>query len=140
MEKDSPIDCSPKKAPGHQGVSNTGGIDKDLRVLYCSNVDLSLDYQEMFMVMKQYGTVERIKLTLQHNSYDCYVTFSSSNSAKVACSSLNGHSINNSILKTKLFNISKLSDDPYDFIPKDLEMSVEIKTRDSPTLMWHVAT
>ena len=156
IEKDSPtehslnLDLPPTPHPdggqevalGHQGVQGTGGIDVNLRVLYCSNVDLSLDYQELFMVMKRYGTVERIRLMLatKHDSYNCFVTFSSSNSAEIACSSLNGHSINDSTLKTNLFSIRNLKEDPYDYVPKDLDKSNPKKMRETPKLTWYVAT
>ena len=43
--KDSPTDTSTNNSLGHQGDKITGGIDPKLRVLYCTNLDLSLDYE-----------------------------------------------------------------------------------------------
>ena len=61
LQKDLPPTEHPDggqgKALGHQGAQTTG--NKDVRVLYCTGVDFSLDYQELYAVFKQFGAVER---------------------------------------------------------------------------------
>ena len=62
-----PLDSSQNMTPRHQGDKNTGGTDKNLRVLNCFNVDLSLDYEGLYLIMKNFGEVERMKLVLSHD-------------------------------------------------------------------------
>ena len=133
-------DGGQEEALGHQGVQGTGGIDFNLRVLYCTNMDLSLDYEGVHLIMKAFGNVERIKLRLTEisSSYDCYVTFQSNKSADKACKSLQGHTINNHIIKTSLFSVLNLLNDPHDFVPMKDPILKVIK-RKSPSLVWHVA-
>ena len=127
------------QAPGHQGVES-GGKDMNLRVLYCSNVNLSVDYECVYALMKQFGIVERIKLKLAEDkqSFYCYVKFVSCWDAKRANESLNGHKLNDSIIKTKIFNVQNLNDDLYDFIPNKEERP-DPCNRLFPTPVWHVA-
>ena len=96
------------------------------------------------MLVERYGAVEkmRLKLAAGSDSYDCYIVFKSSSSASAACNSLHGHCVNDITVKCKLFNIKNFIDDPYDFVPKDLDKSLgpDKSPRNSPTLTWHVAT
>ena len=142
--KTPPSDCSRIEAPGHQGGKNTGGIDPALRVLYCSNVDISLDYEDIFLLLGRYGNVEKIRLRLasQNNMYECYVVFSSSASAAEARNNLNGHLLNDYRLRASLFNIANFESDPYDFVPHTPEESLENHEplRKPPALIWHVAS
>ena len=63
LEMDSPTDHLTKNPLGHQGGKTSGGIvDVNLRVLYCSNIALSLDYQGLYAVLKKFGRIERMKL------------------------------------------------------------------------------
>ena len=144
MDKDNSSDRSKNKAPGHQGVKTSGGINADLRVLVCTNVDLSLDYEGMHQVLRRYGKVERLKMKLASGNinFDCYATFENSSSANEACMNLRGHSLNDSVLNTRLFNIRNLEDEVYDFIPKILDESGENEKarKNKPILTWHVAT
>ena len=139
-----PTTSSPNEdAPRHQGVETPGGINVNQRVLLCSNVDLSLDYELIYEVMKRFGIVERIKMKIAagERSFDCYTTFSNSSSANKACNELRGHSLNGSILKTKLFNYNNLNEEVYDFVPKATDRSGKIiRARNQPTFTWHVAT
>ena len=64
--KDSPtdnslalLDLTKQKTLGHQSVKS-GGRNVNLRVLFCTNLNLSLDYEEVHLLMKQYGIVEKI--------------------------------------------------------------------------------
>ena len=112
-------------------------------MLLCTNVDLSLDYEGMYEVLKRFGKVERIKMKLSagNKHFDCYATFDNSSSANLACINLKGHSLNDSILNTRLFNIRNLDKDDYDFVPKTLDKSRETEEeKKKPILTWHVAT
>ena len=51
-------------APRRQDDQTSGGINVNQRVLLCSNVDLSLDYELVYEVMKHFGIVERIKMKI----------------------------------------------------------------------------
>ena len=50
-----PSDCSKTEAPGHQGDRITGGNVNNMRILYSCNIDIMLDYEDVYVVMKQYG-------------------------------------------------------------------------------------
>ena len=103
-------------------------------------VDLSLDYEGVHLMMKSFSSVERIKLRLTDTStYDCYVTFQSSISADTACKSLKDHSLNDSIIKTSLYSIENLRNDAHDFVPKHHHIA-NVHKKKSPSLIWHVAT
>lgn len=143
LEMDMEIGNSMTYSLGHQGDKATGGLDVNLRVLYCSNINLSLDYRELHVLMKRFGTVERMKLKLatDKSSFLCYVTFDSSQSADMACKYLNGHSVNDSIMRTKLFRTNNINDEPCDFIPKNEDNEVASSmNRKLPIPVWHVAT
>ena len=126
--------------PGHQGVE-TGG--SDVRVIYCSNISTDLDYEEMYMIFKDYGVIERIKLRLSSNKkmFICYILFESNISASRACS-MNGHLINDHAVEIKLCNTNKFCKEPHDFIPADLGYNAESLRvdRTPPTPIWYVAT
>ena len=137
------LDSSQNMTPRHQGDKNTGGTDKNLRVLNCFNVDLSLDYEGLYLIMKNFGDVERMKLVLSHDkmTFNLYTTFISSVSANEANRQLNGHSVNGRKLVTKLYNSKNLENDEFDYLPTNYEQIVkEQSTKDPPNLVWHVAT
>ena len=138
----SPSDKSETESPGHQG-GTTGGVDENLRVLYCTNVNISLDYQGIYEFMKHFGIVERIKLKLSadRNSFVCYVTFRTAIAANKACKKVNGHSLNDSIIRSKLVTFKKMDNEIFDFVPKNQDHSVDSSVlREPPSLIWHVAT
>ena len=138
-----PLDSSQNMTPRHQGDQNTGGACRNMRVLKCSNVDLSLDYEGLYAIMKNFGEVERMKLSLSTDkqTFVLYVTFMLNESALEANRKLNGHSINGCRLNTVMYPSSKLIDDEFDYIPANYEPSVTEKTiKDPPNLVWHVAT
>ena len=137
------LDSSQNPTPRLQGVKNTGGIDETLRVVQCTNVDLSLDYEGLYAIMKGFGNVERLKLVLSPDkaSFTLYSTFFSSVCAREAHVRLNGHNVNGRSVVTKLFSYSNIRDDDSDYIPADFDTAVSKKTaKDPPNLLWHVAT
>ena len=70
------LDSSQNMTPRHQGDKNTGGACRNMRVLKCSNVDLSLDYEGLYAIMKNFGEVERMKLSLSTDKQTfvlCYI-------------------------------------------------------------------
>ena len=142
MDRTPLNDNSRNDSPGHQGVKSSGGTDKNLRVLFCSNVDLSLDYHCLYQVVKGYGEVERMKMALSKDkgSFNSYITYSTNTFASKACDSLKGHSINGSAIDTKLISRSNLLDDPFDYIPERCDNTNAKTARETPLLVWHVAT
>ena len=72
-----------KKSLGHQGVNHAGGMDAHQRVLFCTNLDTAIDYEILYEDMKDYGNIERIRLTLDATgkTFDAYVTFSNCSDA-----------------------------------------------------------
>ena len=130
------------KTLGHQSVEPTGGNNPNLRVLHCCNVDTSLNYQDMYLLVKKFGEVERIrmKLTSDEACFNCFIIFKSSKSAFHANNFLNGHSVNDCTLKTKLFNVSNLQEDPHHYIPEEIYSSEKKPSRSCPHPLWFVAT
>ena len=90
--------------------------------------------------MKQHGRVEKIKLIAvdQGTTYDCYVLFSSHKFAVLAHKYLNGHSVNNKSLRTKLYNKENVNFGPQDFTPAELDPGKKIE-RNLPRAKWFVA-
>ena len=58
--EDSPSDISLDVSQGHQGDKIAGGNMENCKVLYCSNLDIALDYEDIYLLMKQHGRVEKI--------------------------------------------------------------------------------
>ena len=56
---------------GHQGVRNTGGMNKNpnIRVLFLSGLDDSTNYKVIFEALKSFGVIERIKLLFKNYDY-----------------------------------------------------------------------
>ena len=88
--------------PGHQGVNSTGG--NDVSVLFCTNISIDLDYEELYVVFKQYGTIERMKLRLSSNkkTFVCFILYNLNNSASKAYKSMNGHPLNEYVVEARL--------------------------------------
>ena len=127
--------------PGHQGVDSSGG--NDVSVLFCTNISTELDYEDLYLVFKQYGAIERIKLRLSANKkrFVCYILYNSNNSASKACKYMNGHLVNEFVIEAKLCSRDRFHKEPHDFIPEDLGYSdetVEID-RTPPLPIWYVA-
>ena len=57
------LNKTPPQSPGHQGAKSGGAVERD-RVLWCSNLAMDFDYESVDDVMKAFGIVERIKLSL----------------------------------------------------------------------------
>ena len=102
MDKDK--DSSSENSPRHQGEKIAGGNKENYRVLHCSNLDFSLNFEEIHMLMKQFGKVERIRIKLieSDTSLESFIVFANSESAAKAYSQLNGHIVNFSTVKTRL--------------------------------------
>ena len=139
----SPSGYSLIDPPTHQGDEITGGNSNSSRVLFCSNLDITLDYSDIFLIMKQHGRVEKIKLKAvdKGKSYDSYVLFSSPKFANLAHKYLNGHSVNEKNLRTKLFNEENVNFGPQDFIPAEMDPAKPPKKieRNLPDNKWFVA-
>ena len=130
------------KSLGHQGDKITGGINENLRVLYCTNIPVaSQDYETLFNSMKKYGLVERIKLTITPNKkfFESYITFSDSSAANLACAEFNEKK-GDFDCKVKLIDHRNVRDDELDFIPKFTDFSPEKTSRNAPILTWHVVS
>ena len=140
---DSHTGFSLVNSPEHQGEKATGGNTNNCRVLYCTNLDVSLDYSDIYLIMKQHGKVEKIKLKAvdEGKSYDSYVLYSSHKFASLAHKYLNGHSINEITVRTKLYNEENIIFGPQDYIPSELFPGKPFKKfeRKLPESRWFVA-
>ena len=112
-----------KKSLGHQGVNHAGGLDAYQRVLFCTNLDTAVDYEILYEDMKDYGNIERIRLTLDATgkTFDVYVTFSNSSDALKAFRDIR----KNPKVKCKLMNVKSIHNGVPDFIPSKLGLVKE---------------
>ena len=97
-----------------------------------------MNFEEVHMLFKQYGKIERIrlKLTEDERSLDSYVVFISIDSAEDAHNKLGEHTVNGFTLRTRLFDIRNLKDDSFDYFPED-DSPVFVE---APMPVWFVAT
>lgn len=141
LNKDSASDLSTGKSLGHQDDKITGGKNIGLRVLFCTNMPITLDYEEVYLLMKSQGEIQRIRLILSSdkNSFDCYIVYKSSASAIKAQEYFQGHLINDAALSTRMFHIDNFKEDPYDFLPQ-VESETKVKDRMLAIPKWFVAS
>ena len=141
LDRDSASGSSSAKSPGHQGEPNTGGKNSGLRVLFCSNMSITMDYEQVHLLMKPYGEIYRIRLCLDKSksSFDCYIVFDNELSARKANEHFHGHSVNDNVLKTRIFHIENFRDDSHDFIPESILFTEAIVRNLSPP-KWFVAS
>ena len=72
--------------------------------------------------------------------HNCYIVFESSESASAALNGLDNHHVKSSVISARLFSISNLRSDNYDYIPKEDDCVESMLPRKSPPLLWYVAT
>ena len=139
LEMDCPS-TSQLPSPGHQGGTKTGDINPGLRVLQCTNLSTTVDYEDVYLLMKKFGEVNRIRLILATDklTFDCYVVFKCNESASQASKHFCGHLVNDSVVRTRLFHIDNFKDQPYDYFP--VETKVVQVNREAPLPVWFVAT
>ena len=120
-------------------MKNTGGKNAYLQVLHCSNMDFSMNFEEVHLLYKQFGKVDRIMLKLAENetSLDSYIVFTCSDLAADAHSKLDGHTANSFTLRTRSFDVCHLND-PLDYIPED--DTQDFGERKAPRPVCFVAT
>ena len=119
------------------GVNHAGGMDAYQRVLFCTNLDTAVDYEILYEDMKDYGNIERMRLTLDATgkTFDAYVTFSNSPDALKAFWDIR----KNLKVKCKLMNVKNIRNGVSDFIPSKLGLvKVDVKPREPPPPMWFV--
>ena len=126
-----------KKSLGHQGVNHAGGIDAYQRVLFCTFVDTVVNYEILSEDMKDYGSIERIKLTLDTTgkTFNAYVTFSNSSDALRAFYDIR----KNPKVKCKLMNVKNIWSGVSDFISSKLGVGKEDVKPRVPPPVWFVA-
>ena len=92
--KDSLSDNSLDEMLGHQGESKTGGNKIGFKVLLCSNMPITMDYEQVHLLMKSFGKIVQIRLCIDdsQNGFDCYVVFNDESLANKANVHFNGHS------------------------------------------------
>ena len=137
----TPFDLSSNShTPGHQGVKTAGGSNPNLRVLECSQMCRSYDYEMIYDKLSTYGEIQRIKMILTRNetAFDCYITFASSLSAFSAYDHLRENDAD-LCKKFKIISVSNLEDDMFDFVPPSFIPEEERVERVLPIPTWHVA-
>ena len=129
------------KSLGHQIDDNTGGKNVGLKVLFCSNIPLTVDYEQVYLLMKSYGRVVRIRLSLDKSegSYNCYVVFDNHLSASKAKEYYHEYTVNERTVKTRLFHIDNFKDEPHDFFPLN-SSNIESIERKLAAPKWFVAS
>ena len=141
--KDNENVCGLSQTPlqGHQDSHDIGEIKLGFKVLLCTNMSISIDYEQVYLLMKAYGKIVKIRLALDisKTSFNCYIVFDKELSAKKAKEYFHNHLVNDCILKTRVFHIDNLKDDPFDFSPQEIEGS-DIIERKLSSPRWFVAS
>ena len=137
----SPKDSSKTEALGHQGAKTSGGSFPNMRVLECTQIHDTPNYEVLFDKFRSFGSIQRIKmvLTRQDNVFDAYVTFLNSSDAFSAEQHLKEEE-SNFCKRCKVSSITNLLDDVYDYIPEEISPPVEKEERVLPIPTWHVAS
>ena len=141
---DAPLDDGPRPSPPrHQVPKALGGINCNMKVLYCTGIPSISNYKNIYNRIKVFGVVNRIRLTLAKNeeSFDCYIVFMSAADAKTAYTSINEDKIEEFRGNAKLYDIRNFSDNDGDYIPKNLkDEKVNLIARKIQLPIWHVVT
>ena len=137
----TPTDSSKTEALGHHGAKTSGGSFPNMRVLECTRISDTPNYEMIHDKFRSFGSIQRIKmiLTQQDNVFDAYITFSNSSEASTAQQHLNIED-SNYCKKSKVISITNLLDDAYDYIPDEISLPVEKVERVLPIPTWHVAS
>ena len=129
---------------GHQGEKSTGGNNANLRVLWCTHMSLSTNYEELFNTFKDFGQIERIKLKLTDDEmfFEGFVTFYDSHAAHSAHGYYSGTSAESTFYSTKVISSKNLQEEDSDFIPTlFIETECIRQTlRQKPSPVWYVAS
>ena len=129
-------DSIEQNSQGHQGEISTGGNNVNLRVLWCTHMSLSTNYEELYNVFKVSGEIDRIKLKLTNDEkhFEAFITFHDFKAAHLAQGL--------SLYKTKVISTKNLKEEDSDFIPT-LYMkteSIEQIERQKPSPVWFIAS
>ena len=137
----TPKDSSKTEALGHHGAKTSGGSFPNMRVLECTRISDTPNYEMIHDKFRSFGSIQRIKmiLTQQDNVFDAYITFLNSLEASTAQQHLNIED-SNYCKKSKVISITNLLDDAYDYIPDEISLPVEKVERVLPIPTWHVAS
>ena len=127
---------------GRQGDKISGGGNEFMRVLYCTNLDKSFDYEKLYDSLKPFGIIERIKLKLSSDNrfYDAFITFKENASAICAVTSIKDGDLALGY-RPKLLDFRNVLDEDLDFVPNLFdEPEIAPIRREAPIMTWHVAT
>lgn len=112
--------------------------------LKMSNIVPSFSYHALHSLLKQYGTVLRIRLIYEDDfeSNRCYVTFASSDEAQLACDAVASLPLAGVGFKAELLRSSNISDSDKDYIPnvfEDVLLDSAPRACHAPPPRWFVA-
>ena len=139
-----PVDDGPGPSPDRRQVPKApGGINYNMKVLYCTGISCKYNYRKIFNVIRPFGIIERIRLVLDQGEvyFDLYVIFKDAEDAKTACASIVNEDIVDIKGKARLFDIRNFEYNDGDYIPKEqkIEKSKHI-VRKMQLPLWHVVT
>ena len=105
---------------GHQGVKTTGGNKENHRVLWCSHMKLTSNYETIYNIFNSFGIVERIKLKMGEDEqyFEVFITFRDAASALSAYEKYDGSLAEKSLHNAKLISSKNLIDEEGDYIPR----------------------
>ena len=115
-----------------------------LDALLMKNIDPSFSYRALHSLLKQFGTVLRIRLIYDgdYKSNRCYVTFASGDEAQLACDSVASLPVAGAGFKAELLRSCNISDSEKDYVPNLFEDSVvdqATSVRQAPPPSWFIA-
>ena len=132
---------SSKSPIRHQELPAVGGVNENMRVVFCNNINIDINYIQLYNIMLKYGNIKRIKFKLSHDekSFEGYIIFEDAASAKRAQEAIKGKQIPDIKDQGKLYDIRNVKEEIGDFIPKTNQVESNID-RKPKTPTWFIAT
>ena len=127
---------------GHQGGTQTGGIDLFAKVLWCDGLDLTHNFGKIFSLFKEYGPIIRIKAKVINKIViSAFITFVSPLSAKEALKDMQNRK-EMSKVSFSIISSKNLAEEESDYIPELFSATPIEPTmkREEPIPMWHVVS
>ena len=130
----------PIRPPRNRHQVDLGGVNDNMRVLYCPGIDGGKNYKDVYGCLEEFGCITRIKLRLTPDEkyFDGYITFEEALSAKRALEGLRHSQTLSMNGVAKLFDIRNLDDDDGDFVPKNIKNDGQNYVRAMAVPVWHI--
>ena len=129
---------SPKR---RQVPKAPGGVNENLKVLYCIGIPSNSNYKKMYRIFSEFGSIDRIRLVLtkSEDNFDGYIVFNTAVDAHNAWTSIVNKDIPELQSNARLYDIRNFEQNDGDYIPHNNNKYRHIaRVMQLPT--WHVVS